>query len=886
MADIPTLLAEALRDRYRLERELGQGGMATVYLAHDLKHDRQVAVKVLRPELGAVLGAERFLREIALSARLTHPHILPLHDSGEAGSFLYYVMPFVEGESLRDRLQREKQLPMDDALQTAREVADALSYAHSHGVIHRDIKPENILLESGHAVVADFGIAKAISAAGGQTLTQTGVAIGSPQYMSPEQAAGQKDLDGRSDLYSLGCVLYEMLAGEPPFTGPTVESVVRQHLMAIPPPITQLRPAVPAEVAAALERALSKTPADRFNPVAQFAEALSLRAPAGPTVPRTAAAVPSRRSWQRLGLIGAAAVVFIAAAISIGRWLRPGSSGAGHPRTVIAVLPFENLSAQGPYGYFAGGLHDELLTQLSKISALKVISRTSVVTYAGSSKGLKEIADELAAGTIVEGSVQVAGDRLRVNVQLIDAATDEHLWAEGYDRTLADVFAVQSEIAQRIVEAVGGALTGAERQVIASVPTTNAEAYRLYLQGRDYMLRPAILQRNLEVAQQLLERALALDPGFALAHAALSEVHGRMYWWRYDPTQARAARQREEAETALRLAPDLPQAHAAMGMAYYWGQRDYQRAMPELRLALKGLPNDARTWAWIGALQRRLGQWDEALITFEKSIQLDPRDANLYLDQGGNTYMIMHRYPEAVRAYDRALNLAPDLYAAAIMKGWAYVRWQGQFDTLRTVIDHLPEGLDLGSLGLDRVAQRASLFLSQRQPDSLLRTVKEAHLAIFQGQLIYLPASLYAAWAHQLRGEHAAARAAFDSAVVLLDSADAALPDDYRIHAARGMALAGSGRRDEALKEAQWIQQSVIYRGDALEGPQMGEYRARILVQAGQADAALEEIERLLSAPSPISVYLLRLDPRFDPIRSDPRFQALLVKYAPAKAAS
>src|SRR5580765_8396597 len=278
MPDIARLTA-ALADRYRIERELGAGGMATVYLAQDLKHHRPVAIKVLHPELAAALGPERFLREIEISARLRHPHIVPLYDSGEAGGFLYYVMPQVEGESLRDRLRREKQLPLDDALQIAREVADALSYAHSRGVIHRDIKPENILLESGHAVVADFGIARAVSAAGHDRLTATGMSIGTPMYMSPEQAAGETDLDGRSDLYSLACVLYEMLSGQPPFVGPTAANVVHQHLTVEARPISQLRPAVPPAIADVLARALAKNPADRFSPAAHFATALSASAP-------------------------------------------------------------------------------------------------------------------------------------------------------------------------------------------------------------------------------------------------------------------------------------------------------------------------------------------------------------------------------------------------------------------------------------------------------------------------------------------------------------------------------------------------------------------------------------------------------------------------------
>ncbi|HTT67087.1 MAG TPA: protein kinase [Gemmatimonadales bacterium] len=300
-------LTAALRDRYRIEREVGAGGMATVYLAHDLKHHRAVALKALRPELAAALGHERFLREIEIAAGLSHPHILPLYDSGEADGVLFYVMPYVEGESLRDRIRREKQLPLDDAMKVAREVADALSYAHTRGVIHRDIKPENIMLQSGHAVVADFGIARAVDAAGGARLTETGMAIGTPSYMSPEQAAGDRDLDGRSDLYALGCVLYEMLAGQPPFTGPTVESVIHQHLAAEPRSITQIRPAVPDEIAGVLQRALAKNPADRFNPVAQFAEALGQR--------RAPAAASGRRPRRRLvPVLAAGAVVVVGAA--------------------------------------------------------------------------------------------------------------------------------------------------------------------------------------------------------------------------------------------------------------------------------------------------------------------------------------------------------------------------------------------------------------------------------------------------------------------------------------------------------------------------------------------------------------------------------------------
>jgi serine/threonine-protein kinase len=331
-------LKEALTDRYTIEREIGSGGMATVYQAQDLKHERLVAMKVLRPELAAALGPERFLQEIKIAASLHHPHILPLYDSGSADGFLFYVMPFVEGESLRDRLAREKQLAIDDALQVAREVADALSYAHSHGVIHRDIKPENILLESGHAVVADFGIARAVDAAGGERLTETGIAIGTPAYMSPEQAGGEKELDGRSDLYSLGCVLHEMLAGQPPFTGPTVESLVHQHLSAEPPSVTAIRPSVPGWVAAALERSLAKMPADRFNPVAQFGEAISVHVSVADAVQRHEPMTGKRR-WIGAGVL--AVVLLVVAGAVLVRMMMSG------PLTITASNHIQVTSAPG-----------------------------------------------------------------------------------------------------------------------------------------------------------------------------------------------------------------------------------------------------------------------------------------------------------------------------------------------------------------------------------------------------------------------------------------------------------------------------------------------------------------------------------------------------------
>ena len=877
MAAILEKLRSALADRYRIERELGRGGMATVYLAEDLKHRRRVAIKLLDPEVAAAIGPERFLREIETVAGLTHPHILPLFDSGQADGLLFYAMPFIEGESLRDRLGREKQLPVDDALRIAREVADALSYAHSRGVVHRDIKPENILLESGHAVVADFGIARVVAGAGGAALTGTGIAVGTPAYMSPEQASGSRDLDGRSDLYSLACVLYEMLAGMPPFMGTTAESLAHQHLNLAPRPVTELRPAVPAAVAAALQRALAKAPADRFNPVAQFGEALG---PGGSGAVVTATRPNPRRGLLVLGLAALVVVAVATGALLLrGRHAPPGVRAPvvpAHTRAEIAVLPLQNLSADGPHAYFAGGLHEELLTQLAKVASLKVISRTSVMGYAGTTKPLKQIAAELGVGSIVEGSVQVEGQRLRVNVQLIDAATDEHVWAERYDRTLDDAFAIQSDVAQQIVKAVGAALAAGERQALVEVPTKNAEAYRLFLQGEEYRRRPGDLRVNLESAQSLYERAIALDPGFALAHAQLSRIHQSMFWYRYDGSPGRAGSMRAEAALALRLAPGLPQAHISMSRVLAT-RGEFARAVDECRLALQALPNDAEVWADYGYRQRRVGNWSAVDSAYQHVSQLDPRNADAQLDLGGNTLTFRHRYADALRSYERAIALAPDLEAAVVNYGYCRLLWRGDLDAYRRAIGAAHSEADLGG-GSSVLSSRAYLLLLERSPDSLialLRTTRNGNVdtQVFQKDL-------YTAWAQRLRGDQPAARSAFSATLTALAKEVDSGPTGWLVHAVRGLALAGLGRRADALAEARWLQQSATFREDHYIGVSAVEERAHILAEAGEADAALDELERLLAEPSTVTVPLLRLDPRWDSIRDHPRFRALLVKYA------
>jgi eukaryotic-like serine/threonine-protein kinase len=575
-------LRAGLQGRYEIEREVGAGGMARVYEARDVRHHRRVAIKVLRPDVTEAVGPERFLREIQTSANLRHPHILPLFDSGavpelapvNGDAILFFVMPLVEGESLRARLDRDRQLPIDDALRIAREVADALHYAHTRGVVHRDIKPENILLDNGHAVVADFGIARVANTAEVPALTQAGSSLGTPRYMSPEQAAGDGDVDGRADLYSLACVLFEMLAGQPPFTAPTFERMVYQHLAEVPPPVSRFRPTVPASVDAALHRALAKSPSDRFGTTAAFVDALS-----------TTAGMPSlARS--------------------------------------LAVLPFANLSADPENEYFADGITEDVIAQLSKIKSLKVASRTSVMAFKTRQQTLREIAARLNVGALLEGSVRRAGNRVRIVAQLIDAATDDHLWAETFDRDLTDIFAIQSEVALHIAGALQAKLSPDEHVRIARRPTRDLRAYQLYLQGRAQLLH--YTGDGFRRAIELYEEAIARDPEYAIAYTGIAQAFTELAETGEMPPDEAYPRAKAAAARAVALDDDLVDAHCMMGYVKMTYDFDWPGAEAEFKRAVELNPNNADTFDLYGRLLQSLERHDEAIAMQTRGNELDP----------------------------------------------------------------------------------------------------------------------------------------------------------------------------------------------------------------------------------------------------------------------
>jgi TolB-like protein/tRNA A-37 threonylcarbamoyl transferase component Bud32/Flp pilus assembly protein TadD len=709
-SQVPAGLRAALVDRYAIETEVGRGGMATVYLARDVKHARRVALKVMHPELAAALGHERFLREITTTASLHHPHILPLYDSGEVDGFLFYVMPFVEGESLRDRLDRERQLAVDDAIRITLEVADALSYAHGRGVVHRDIKPENILLEGGHAMVADFGIARALDVAGSETLTQTGVAVGTPQYMSPEQATGERALDGRSDLYSLACVLFEMLAGQPPFTGPSGESVVRQHLAVDPPMITSLRPAVPGSVATTLRRALEKVPADRFDDARQLADALSADVGATPE--------PSepRASWRLPA--GVTALTVVAVVIVAGMLMVRGRSPAAATDSV-AVMPFADLGSDRSDAYLGDGIAETLIDALTNQQGLQVAGRTSAFSMRDKDLDAREIGRRLGVATVLEGSIQRSGNRLRITAQLIKTADGLNLWSRSFDRDAGDIFAVQDEVARAVVTALQGTVLPPGDTAFAAQGTHNPAAYDAYLLGRFYWNKRTA--SDLVEAARYFQQAIAADSTYARAWSGLADSYVLFIPAEYDVAGIRPDSILDLAEQAARravtLAPELGEAYSSLGEIL-----EYRKKWVEAREAFeRGVtlsPGYPTAHQWYAYDLQVWNRWDEAIRELERAKELDPLSMVIVVSLA-QAYDGAGRWDDAAAMYDQAAALAPDHLLVVVYRFWHDLL---AGDTARWATSYLQYARVVGS---DTVAARA---LSRQledpaQRDAALRTI-------------------------------------------------------------------------------------------------------------------------------------------------------------------
>jgi serine/threonine-protein kinase len=645
LAAVPERLRVALSDGYRLDRELGRGGMATVYLAEDLKHARRVAIKVLRPEL-ITSGEEaaRFLREIRIAAHLSHPQIVPVHDSGERDGFLYFVMPYIGGESLRQRLVREGRLPVDEALGIARSVAAALDYAHRQNVVHRDIKPENILLHEGQAVVADFGIARAITVAAADDVTARGLAVGTPAYMSPEQAAAERELDGRSDLYSLACVVYEMLTGEPPFAGLNAQATLSRHLVATPPPVRSRRPVVPESVERAVLRALAKSPAERFGTTSEFATALT----------DTGAAPAARRGNER----------------------------------PVAVLPFVNASPDPDNEYLSDGITDELINALGNIPGLRVASRTSVFAFKGRREDVRVLGSEVGASVILEGTVRRSDARVRITTQLTDVADGRLLWSERYDRRMDDIFELQDEIARTIVETLRATFLGDFRDPVARRYTDNLRAWQMYLKGRFAWNKRT--REGIAEAVQYFEQAAAEDPGYALAYSGLADCYALEVDYRGAPVTEGMRRAREEARRALALDEGLAEAHTSLAWVLFIHDWDWEAAGTHFARAIELNPGYATARQWYSWYLMAMSRTEEALAQGRIANELDPISASVCRSLGW-LYYFARRTDEAVLQLQRALGLNPTSEETQWVLGLALIQ-AGRYDEAEAALREAEAG--------------------------------------------------------------------------------------------------------------------------------------------------------------------------------------------------
>jgi eukaryotic-like serine/threonine-protein kinase len=646
-------LAAALGDRYVIERELGAGGMATVYLAQDRKHERTVALKVLRPDLAAVIGARRFLQEIRISARLDHPHILTLIDSGESDGFLWYVLPYVRGESLRAQLTREKQLSVDVAVGLGSQIAGALDYAHRHGVIHRDVKPENILLHEGEAVVADFGIALAVQEAGGPRLTETGLSLGTPHYMSPEQASGSQDLDARSDVYSLAAVVYEMLAGEPPHTGPTVPVIIAKLLTQTPIPLHVLRSTVPEALSQVVAKALAKVPSDRFATAVQFAQALE-------------------------------------------RPLLAPSPGQAHGLKSIAVLPFTDMSAERGNEYFGEGMAEEIINALTGVDALRVAARTSSFAFKGQNVDARTIGQRLDVAAILEGSVRRAGERLRITAQLISVADGYHLWSQRYDRDMADVFAIQDEISRAIVDSLKVKLLGREDTTLVRPPTHNLDAYNLYLKGRFFWSQRG---EGLLKALDCFAQAIENDPQYPAPLTGIADCNNMIAWYGLAPPREAFDAARDAALRALSIDRNCAEAHTSLAFVKMFHDWDWTGAEQEYLRALQLKPGYATAHHWYGEYLLAAGRFDEGIAEANRAQESDPLGLIIHAYRGLAFYFA-RRFDESIAICHRALEMEQSFIPTHL---WLGLAWLGlanqQCGQLEDAVEVLQEAASFPNAG-------------------------------------------------------------------------------------------------------------------------------------------------------------------------------------------
>jgi serine/threonine protein kinase/Tfp pilus assembly protein PilF len=869
---------------FEIEQIIGQGGMGVVYLARDTKLDRSVALKSMPAELWASSTAQaRFKREAKLLASLNHPNIALIYEIIEqqegAG---YLVLEYVPGQSLAQRIAREP-LKLEETLSVARQIAEAVSAAHEKGVVHRDLKPGNIkITPEGKVKVLDFGLAKTSVGEGRSdeiTVTQPGRIMGTPAYMSPEQACG-KPTDKRSDIWSFGCIMYQMLTGELPFDGETATDTLAR-IIERQPDWQRLPQEIPMNIRTLLRRCLEKKAQQRLqhigDAVIEISETLNIPVTAPPvTTPSSTSLKPkitTRHNLRTAATIIIAAFVIVLSVIVVQRVSKKEVSPSLKEIRLV-VLPFENLGSDEDE-YFADGITDAITARLAGIHGLAIISRQSAIQYKKSEKNLQQIGKELSVDYILEGTVQCEqpsdpNSRVRIIPQLINASEDTHMWTEIYDDNMSEVFRLQSDVAEKVAKALDISLLEPERMGLKTIPTTNTEADDYYLQGIEYH-RQGNREDTSRIAIQMYEKAVELDPKFALAYARLAGMHSLMYWLGYDRSEENHQKEKQAIDKALELNPKLPEAHIALGSYHYHRYYDYDRALEQYAIARKLQPSNTNVLSATALVQRRQGKFEQAAANLKRLYDLSPRGRILLIELA-YTHEFLRNYPEAEPYRKQAISWYPDWYRSYKGMALLYMRWQGDTKKARAVLE---KALENGLTENDFIDSLFRLDLYERNYQAALGRLSSKPKDI-RNKWKFISNSLQYAGIYGYMGKKELAEKCYDEARSVLESQIEKQPENVQYHSWLGVAYAGLGRKEDAIREGKLAVEMQPVSKEAIKGTQWVEELARIDVMVGEYDAAIDQLEYLLSIPGPLSIPLLRLDPTWDPLRNHPRFKKLI----------
>jgi serine/threonine protein kinase/Tfp pilus assembly protein PilF len=854
-------------DDYELLEEVGRGGQGVVFRARQKSLNRTVALKVI--SLGrwaSKTHLKRFRLEAEAAAHLEHPGIVPIHDVGERDGSCYFSMKYVEGGQL-DEVVRRTPMSIRQVAELIAKVARTVHYAHEHGILHRDIKPGNILLDAkGEPHLTDFGLARLVESE--STMTRTLEVLGTPSYMAPEQAAGNNAaISSATDVYGLGAVLYQLLTGQPPFAGGTTYETIKLVLDTEPRQPRLLNPKIDRDLSTICLKCLEKDPKRRYSSALALAEDLERWLKHEPILARRTGLFTRGRKWVRrnpstAGLI--TLLIALAAGSGVVVWNRVFA--VPMPKS-IAVLPFENLSRDPDNAYFADGIQEEILTRLSKIADLKVISRTSTQRYKSAPRNLPEVAKQLGVAHILEGSVQKSANTVRVNVQLIKAANDSHLWADTFDRKLIDIFSVDSEIAGAIADQLNAKLTGAEQKAITDRPTQNLAAYDAYLRGLSVEHRAS--NSAYKEAAAAYAAAVRLDPKFALAWARLATIQSYLYFNGIDTNTNSAAAVKEAAERATAVQPELGEAWIAQGAYRYRVQRDYAGGLQMYNEARKRLPNSSFVFENMAFVERRLGLWKEAEAHYKKAAELDPRNPGIFVEMGSDFLNYLRRFDEAQAALDRALEISPDDQSAIVGKA-AIFQSEGRLDEAAKELARIPAD----SAGDEVVLARADQAIYERRFDAAIGLIESKIASLRPGEAISNEFLVRLGNCQEWAGHAEKARASYTRLIqTLKSSANSTAGSDVAVPIYLAMAYAGLGDKTNALDEAH--RAVAVFSNDAIAKAYAEVALAQIQARFGDLDSAIAALPHLLEVPAGLNPADLRNDPMWDPLRGDPRFQKL-----------